>query len=123
MVQEAQMKTRTVTPASVTLPLDKFPHIEFSVTVAAVTPHKCMMCGTTELGPRAKTCSTNCRKAMSRRKEYLQRELQHVRDALQVIQRYSRQWPDLQAEIEKTLNDCVTSATVTYFGVTGSGEG
>ena len=114
------MKTaiKTVTASDVTLPLDKYPHIEFGVTLAAVTPHTCMMCGTTDLGLRAKTCGANCRKAASRRKERLGRELNNVQNALDTLQRYSSMWPDLALDIEATLKECVTTATVTYFAVT-----
>lgn len=112
------MNTRTVTPSDVTLPLDKFPHIEFSVTPATVTEHRCIMCGATDLPKRAKTCSANCRKKASRRKEALQREVDNVNYALLRLVRKSERWPDLKAEVEKALNDCVTLATVTYFETT-----
>lgn len=112
------MNTKTVTPSDVTLPLDKFPHIEFSVTLAAVTEHKCIMCGTTELPKRAKTCGANCRKAMSRRKESIAREVLNVQDALQNLARFSDRWPDLHQYIGNALNECVTAATVTYFETT-----
>lgn len=95
------MKTaiKTVTAASVTLPMDKYPHIEFGVTLAAVTP-KCIMCGI-EVSPRAKTCGPNCRKAASRRKEAIKREVHAVNDALRNLVRFSQQWPDLLDEISK----------------------
>lgn len=109
---------KTVTASDVTLPMDKYPHIEFGVTLAAVTPNKCIMCGTTDLGPRAKTCSANCRKAASRRKESIARELGNLKDALNTLERYSQRWPDLMPQIEETLRQCVTAAGVTYFGVT-----
>lgn len=107
---------KTVTSSEVTLPLDKYPHIEFGVTLAAVTP-KCMMCGI-EISARSKTCGPNCRKAASRRKERLGRELNNVQNALDTLQRYSSMWPDLALDIEATLKECVTTATVTYFAVT-----
>lgn len=108
----------TVTPSEVTLPLDKFPHIEFSVTLTTVTENKCLMCGTTELPKRAKTCGTNCRKAMSRRKDSLAREVLNVQDALANLARFADRWPDLQGHVERALNECVTAATVTYFETT-----
>lgn len=108
------MKTRTVTPEEVTLPLDRYPHIEFGVTLAAVTP-KCIMCGK-EIGPRAKTCGSNCRKRASRRKETIQREVQNVQNALDHLASLIDRWPDLEYQIMDALNDCVTAATVTYFG-------
>jgi len=112
------MNTKTVTPAVVTLPLDKFPHIEFSVTLAGVTEHKCIMCGTTDLPKRAKTCGANCRKRASRRNEAIAREVANLRDALANLARFSDRWPDLQRDVEKALNECVTAATVTYFETT-----
>lgn len=110
------MNTRTVTPAVVTLPLDKYPHIEFSVTTAGVTLNKCLMCGTTDLPARAKTCGANCRKRASRRKEAIKREVQAVQDALNNLARFIDRWPDLNYEIMDAMNECVTAATVTYFG-------
>jgi hypothetical protein len=108
------MGRKAVTPAVVTLPMDKYPHIEFGVTAAAVTP-KCIMCGT-EISGRARTCGANCRKRASRRKEAIKREVQAVQDALNNLARFIDRWPDLNAEIMSAMNDCVTAATVTYFG-------
>lgn len=109
---------KSVTTAAVTLPLDRYPHIEFGVTLAAVTS-KCIMCGT-EISPRSKTCGPNCRKRASRRKEAMARELRNIQDALRTLERYSKMWPDLAPAIEKTLKECVTAATVTYFDVTAA---
>jgi predicted nucleic acid-binding Zn ribbon protein len=116
------MKIITVMPEDVTLPMDQYPHIEFSVTTAAVTQNKCIMCGL-DISPRSRTCSPNCRKRASRRKEAMRRELLNVQDALRALERYSQRWPDLQRDIQKTLNECVTAATVTYFDVTAAGDG
>lgn len=108
------MKIKTVTPEAVTLPLDKFPHIEFGVTLAAVTP-KCLMCGRELKSARRKTCDQNCRKAASRRHEAIRREVDNVREHLAKLASFSDRWPDLNAEIMDAMNQCVTAATVTYF--------
>lgn len=97
------MKTKTVTAAAVTLPLDKFPHIEFGVTAAAVTP-KCLMCGQELKSLRSKTCGDVCRKRASRRKEAIKREVRAIQDALDNLLRYADRWPDLLAEISEAGN-------------------
>lgn len=108
------MQTKSVTLARVTLPLDRYPHIDFSVTPVVVT---CVMCGKT-ISTRAKTCSPNCRKRMSRRKEAIAREVMAVRDALANLQRYGDRWPDLQADIESALDECENAVSVTRAVVT-----
>lgn len=68
-----------------------------------------MMCGR-PVSWRAKTCSDNCRKAMSRRNESIQREVQAVQDALCTLERYSDQWPDLHWQIMQAIGQCAIEA-------------
>lgn len=97
------MAQRNVMPEDVT----DIPAVK-GVTAAGVTydlQKRCMMCGV-EIPWRskrqdAKTCGANCRKAMSRRKEAIKRELDAVNDALRNLVRFSERWPDLLDEISK----------------------
>lgn len=115
------MAERSVTLAGVT----DTPAVK-RVTPAVVTLslQHCLMCGAAipwrSKRRDAKTCSANCRKALSRRKEAIKREVQAVQDALHNLARFVDRWPDLNTEIMEAMNECVTAATVTYFG--GSGE-
>jgi hypothetical protein len=130
------------------LPLDRYPHIEFgsvtpavvtlspavkSVTAAAVTLSStdrvmnCVMCGA-ELGTRwsrrahVKTCSDKCRKAASRRKEAIAREVQRVRGALAALERYSDQWPDLHWDIMRAIGACTIEGSATSRRVVVKGD-
>lgn len=87
-----------------------------SVTVATVTPYIsrfdqrfCLMCGAKlPIGTyrSKKTCSTNCRKALSRRAEMIQREVNQVKDALATLERYSDRWSDLHWQIMQAIGAC-----------------
>lgn len=78
--------------------------------------HTCIMCGSPDLSWRATTCGPNCRKRASRRKEAIKREVQAVQDALNNLARLIDRWPDLKTDVMNAMNECVTAATVTYFG-------
>lgn len=116
------MAQRAVTTAAVT----DTPAVK-RVTAAGVThslQKRCMMCGN-EIPWRskrqdAKTCSANCRKRMSRRKEGIEREVMAVKDSIAMLRRAANQWPDLQAVIEQALQQCVTVASVTLEDVTAA---
>lgn len=81
-----------------------------------------MMCGT-PISWRAKTCSRNCRKAMSRRNEAIQREVDRVKDALKNLERYSDQWPDLHWDIMQAIGQAGIAAGTTSRRVVVKGEG
>lgn len=115
---------------------DEYLQQQRSVTVAGVTDNtavkrvtagsvthslqkRCMMCGK-EIEWRskrqdAKTCSANCRKAMSRRGEAIKREVQAIQDALANLRRFSDRWPDLQDAIKDAVQQSVTAASVTLM--------
>lgn len=121
------------------LPLDNYPYIEFgkcdgnnghtspekSVTTAAVTHLRrqpvCMMCGV-PVSWRAKTCSANCRKALSRRHEAIEREVNQAKDALRTLERYSDQWPDLYWQIMQAIGQCGIAASSTSRRVAPKGD-
>lgn len=102
-----EYRERSVTVATVT---------RARVTTAGVTG-KCVMCGV-DVGPKARTCGPVCRKRASRRREAIKREVRAVQDALSNLQRFSDRWPDLNADIQDAVSECVTMATVTLAGVT-----
>lgn len=70
----------------------------------------------------AKTCTTNCRKAASRRKEAIRREVQHVQDALNSLERYSDRWPDLFQDIMRAIGQCAGAAGTTSRRVAPKGD-
>lgn len=110
------MNIKTVTPAVVTLPLDRYPAIEFSVTTAGVTlPQRCLMCEVELKSARARTCSDTCRKRASRRNEAIKREVQAIQDALKNLRRFADRWPDLHTDVQKAVQESVTAASVTLM--------
>jgi hypothetical protein len=100
-----------------------------SVTTACMTlsdrlngVRRCMMCG--EALPfrsrrNRRTCTANCRKALSRRNESIQCEVQHVQDALRTLERYSDQWPDLHWDILKAIGQAGIEASTVSRRVAG----
>lgn len=55
------------------------------------------------------------RKAASRRKESINREVQAIQDALASFKRMSDRWPDLQDAIRDAVQQSVTAASVTLM--------
>lgn len=106
------MRTKTVTPAVVTLPLDRYQHIEFTIDA-------CIMCGARLLGRRKSTCSAKCRKRASRRNEAIRREVAAIQEHLANLRRFADRWPDLHQDIIDAVQQSVTTATVTLMGLPG----
>jgi predicted nucleic acid-binding Zn ribbon protein len=86
---------------------------------------RCMMCGE-QLPYRSrrgrKTCSANCRKAASRRNETIQRAVQDIQDALNSLERYSDQWPDLYWDIMQAIGKAGIAAAGTSRRVAPKGD-
>lgn len=82
---------------------------------------KCLMCGI-RITRRSTTCSDNCRKAASRRKETLNRSLGNILWELRNLQRYADEWPDLWPEIMSAVNQAGVQAGVTSRYVAPKGD-
>lgn len=115
------------------LPLDRFPHILFKgVTTATVTlspekcdtpaRHTCLMCGSPDLSWRAKTCSGNCRKSLSRRTESINRDVDAIRNAFGNLERYADRWPDLYREIMGAISDGIIAGQTVCRKVAPKGD-
>jgi len=113
MVQEAQVNAKNVCDAgSVTLPLDKFPHVEFSVTGHG---HNCSECRKPCEGEKL-TCSDKCRKRRNRRQRdartaihLVMFELGKIRDSLKRRETTPRFIADLN-RLKAEINDLLLMA-------------
>jgi hypothetical protein len=80
----------------------------------------CLECGENFSAKRrdAKFCSANCRKAWSRRKEQIGRDLAIAYQSIESIRRVQRERPDLEDECYAALARLKTLLAVTPASVT-----
>lgn len=76
-----------------------------------MTKH-CLMCPK-QVSPRARTCGSTCRKAASRLKKVIERDIAAFEAAFELLMEHRGAWPDLEAEVERSLRQSVTQICVT----------
>lgn len=109
------MNTKNVRDAgSVTMPLDRFPHVEFTAGVT-VTRHNCSECRKPCVGEKL-TCSDKCRKRRQRRQRdaraahhMVMFELGKIRDSLKRRETVPKFIADLQ-RLKAEINDLLLMA-------------